>query len=455
VDVHIPLKARSGYYSGTVTVRDGAAVLADLPLVYAVWDWEMPSTASLPSFTQVSYGGFCFQAYGPAGCSTYPGAQGIADYGVTLSNVDASVQMLDNRYSLSGITNIFPGEGSFDAFDRVYGPLLNGTRTFAGAAAHITGILEGARLTSYNLVPLPKQITAATFQNFQKHFAANHWVTPFYALVDEPKDEPAVWNMLISSGTQSHGFAPTLPTMVTIDLPMATKHAALDAIDWLVVNLVTLEPGGRTPMQDLSAYRQWLAANPKRKFWSYQGCSDAGTCTNSVVGPQYRGVPNTYPNYNIDGTPVANRTLEWLTYLHGQTGELYYYVDVCDGPTGEAKMCGYPPPPSPNPLVTVYYSGGWGDGTLMYPGSPGYVGTKIPIWLPSLRLKMIRDGMQDYEYLYALNQAGEGPFATQQALSFITNSYTFDNKPSALEAARMAMGTRLHQLAAAKGQRAR
>jgi hypothetical protein len=139
-----------------------------------------------------------------------------------------------------------------------------------------------------------------------------------------------------------------------------------------------------------------------------------------------------------------------MTYLHGQTGELYYYLHVCDSPSGAAKDCGYPPPASPNPLATVYYSGGWGDGTLMYPGSSGYVGTKIPIWLPSLRLKMIRDGMQDYEYLYALNKAGEGSFATERALSFITNSYTFNNNPSALESARMAMGTKLHLLAAAK-----
>ena len=45
-----------------------------------------------------------------------------------------------------------------------------------------------------------------------------------------------------------------------------------------------------------------------------------------------------------------------------------------------------------NPLISNYYSGGWGDGTLMYPGSSAYVGTKTPIWLPSLLMKMIRDG---------------------------------------------------------------
>jgi hypothetical protein len=163
-------------------------------------------------------------------------------------------------------------------------------------------------------------------------------------------------------------------------------------------------------------------------------------------------LPQTYPNYDIDGTPVANRVMEWLTYLHGQTGELYYYIDVCDGPGGASTQCGDPYRSSPNPLISDYYAGGWGDGTLMYPGSSTYVGTATPIWLPSMRLKMIRDGMQDYEYLNALTNLGQGAFATLQAGSFITNSYTFNNNPAALEASREAMGIKLHQLMLARAQ---
>jgi hypothetical protein len=79
------------------------------------------------------------------------------------------------------------------------------------------------------------------------------------------------------------------------------------------------------------------------------------------------------------------------------------------------------------------------------------VGTAIPIWLPSMRLKMIRDGMQDYEYLNALTNLGQGAFAAQQAYLFITNSYTFNNNPTALEASRQSMGTMLHQLMLAQG----
>jgi hypothetical protein len=446
IDVHIPANTAPGNYSGTVTVQDGTAVLAVLPVVYVVWDWEMPSTSSLPSFMAASYGGFCFQVYGKAGCGAYPDALGNPDAGATFANVDAAVQMLDNRYSLAGIANIFPGAGSFADFDKIYGPLLD------GAKAHVPSILRGAKLTSYNIPVLTNQFNSSTFQNFQKHFAAKRWIEPSYALNDEPNPNDAdVWKALVAKGTQVHGFStPSVPTFVTTDIVNATKYGALAAIDWLVVNLVSLEPGGSAPMQDLSAYQKWLSASPARRFWSYQGCSDAGTCTSGKVGPEYTGQTNSYPNYNVDGTPVANRTLEWLTFLHGQTGELYYYLDVCDGPGYEAGECSHSRTGVMSPLVSNYYKGGWGDGTLMYPGSSAYVGTKIPIWLPSMRLKTIRDGMQDYEYLNALKNLGEGEFALQHLRTFITNSYTFNNNPVALEAARETLGTKLDELMRAR-----
>ena len=39
----------------------------------------------------------------------------------------------------------------------------------------------------------------------------------------------------------------------------------------------------------------------------------------------------TYATRDIDAKPAANRALEWISFLHGQTGELYYAADVCAG----------------------------------------------------------------------------------------------------------------------------
>jgi hypothetical protein len=64
-----------------------------------------------------------------------------------------------------------------------------------------------------------------------------------------------------------------------------------------------------------------------------------------------------------------------------------------------------------------------------------------------MRLKIIRDGMEDYEYLHALTNAGLGSFAMAEAQSFITNAYTFNNDPTALLNVRTVLGNKLHQLA--------
>ena len=63
-----------------------------------------------------------------------------------------------------------------------------------------------------------------------------------------------------------------------------------------------------------------------------------------------------------------------------------------------------------------------------------------------MRLKMMRDGMQDYEYLNLLTNEGQGSFAQSEISSWITNAYTFNVNSSGLTNARQALGQAIHQL---------
>jgi Domain of unknown function (DUF4091) len=155
----------------------------------------------------------------------------------------------------------------------------------------------------------------------------------------------------------------------------------------------------------------------------------AGTCTNGTVGS---GV--TYPNYNVDGKPAANRAMEWLSYRNGVTGELYYLLN-------NAWANG-------DPWQSVYAFGGWGDGSLLYPGTSSRLGSNIthPIFLPSVRLKHMRDGIQDYEYLNILSTKGQRSVVSAELHGWIKNSYTFETTGSGLESARMALGMAMHKL---------
>lgn len=55
--------------------------------------------------------------------------------------------------------------------------------------------------------------------------------------------------------------------------------------------------------------------------------------------------------------------------------------------------------------------------------------------------------MEDFEYLHALDAAGDGAFAAATAKGFITDATTFSNDPTAMQAARIALGDRLHKKA--------
>jgi hypothetical protein len=152
--------------------------------------------------------------------------------------------------------------------------------------------------------------------------------------------------------------------------------------------------------------------------------------------------------------------MHWLLYLHGQTGYLYYATDICMVPVSQGAQCGYPSH-NYDPWQSVYYSGMWGDGTLVYAGSTAscsgcsgntsadnYMGSGVttPLILPSIRLKMIRDGEQDYEYLYWLNAHGYSSEASTELSSWVTNSYTYETTGSGLNAARVALGNFMHAL---------
>jgi hypothetical protein len=429
VDVHIPTKAPSGYYLGSITVKSGATVLANLPIVIAVWQWPsggfMPSTASLTSFTGTGWADMCIQAYGGySTCGAYPGSGNSPDQAITMIMVDYTTTMLDHR--ISAANPIYPPyTTSFTGLETYFGPLLSGTGQT---------ILPGAKLTTVVYAPG----SLSYLQNWMTEFQSKNWLPN--TLFDYNCDEPPAgcqWSAINPKAATLHATNPPMPSLVTANIQNATANGVLNGIDIMVPIINDLDPQGGSLQR--SAYNAWLAgsAGPKRLLWSYQSCSSSGTCSNGTIG----GAQATWPNYNIDGVSVANRAMEWMSYRNGVSGELYYNTTGC----WQGNSCGVIPS---DPWVGQYNFGGWGDGNLMYPGIPSKVGAgvTIPFWVPSIRVKQIRDGMQDYEYLKVLNAAGQGSVVNTQISAWISSSSSFETTGSGMQKARMALGAAIHQL---------
>lgn len=446
IDVHIPTNAPSGYYSGSVYVSSGGVVISTLPVVLGVWNWVMPSTASLqmrgPAF---GYNGFNNVAYGTGAAdgATYPDAGG-RDRANMYEWLDGSVQLLDNRWTNYSPNYIYPNEGSFSDYNTNMGPLLNGT------TAHIHTILPAASLNAISLgfsVSTTTAYTGTTWQNWATNHTNQVWFNRLdFKICDEPPSG-CTWANLIFNGNLTRSLStPVIPNFVTTDLADVKTNSSIGVVDQLAPLISNVE--GPHVVNNRPDYDAWLgeSSGPVRQVGSYNDCVQGGTCANtdSGTGLPVIGAANNppFPNKHIDGKPVANRAMETWMFLYRMQFEHYFEVDYCDThPT--VAVCG-----AVSPWLSVRAFGGNGDGTIMYPSTTTFVTTSsnIPIWCPSIRLKHFRDGMQDYEYENYLTKAGSGTLVQAQIASWMTNGYTFNMDPAGIEAARTAMGNAIHSL---------
>jgi len=132
----------------------------------------------------------------------------------------------------------------------------------------------------------------------------------------------------------------------------------------------------------------------------------------------------------IDALSMRARSQEWLSFRFDLTGELYW----------DATFAYQRGDPWTSQWLADYT--GNGDGTLFYPGTVDRIAGKTEIPVASLRLKMIREGMEDFEYLKALSDAGDPEFAHAVANALFPDAWT-EPTVDALLAARRAIAERI------------
>jgi hypothetical protein len=101
-----------------------------------------------------------------------------------------------------------------------------------------------------------------------------------------------------------------------------------------------------------------------------------------------------------------------------------------------------------DPWRNQFYFNANGDGTLYYPGTPGRIGGQHDIPVASLRLRFLRQGLQDYEYLRMLEKLGAGEEARAIARDLCPEAdvWVQDRDHAKLHAAREKMARRIEEL---------
>ncbi|MBU1171201.1 MAG: DUF4091 domain-containing protein [Proteobacteria bacterium] len=141
------------------------------------------------------------------------------------------------------------------------------------------------------------------------------------------------------------------------------------------------------------------------------------------------------PNPTVmDRTGLDARITPWLAWLERVDGLFYYSTTDW----------------SPNPWTNPWINNGNGDGFMMYPPKDTSIASdscsnESNRLVPSIRWELLREGMEDYEYLWLLNQGGPqidvANKADVRANQFILSRTRFSRVPTDLFKTRAAIAS--------------
>ncbi|HEY0838573.1 MAG TPA: DUF4091 domain-containing protein, partial [Vulgatibacter sp.] len=246
---------------------------------------------------------------------------------------------------------------------------------------------------------------------------------------------------------------PSIRTLVTASL----EPSLLDAVDLWAPNLNCLwiksHAGEFCPWRaPRSSYDQLLEKGSL--LWWYQSCSSHGCAADEgassgapqAAGPTDGAAADAYfrgwPTYVIDAPGTRTRIMGWLAFAHGIGGELYWDTVQAYSPDGS--------PRDPWEGASLRSFGGNGDGTLLYPGTPARIGGTTHVPVISLRLKQIRDGLEDHELLRLVARTKDGAEAARRAvLELAPTPFRVQDDPLALERVRADLLDRLDRASGA------
>jgi hypothetical protein len=347
VEVYVPQDTPPGVFTGTITLTASGLGLTRVPLTLTVWDITLPVTPSLQS----NFGGMGDVANQPLYkqmLMTHRIAPAYPDGATPSCREDGSIDSTDEAVVLADA--IARGLSSYQLpfwEDWPYDDPLGTDRDMVvlclrNLEAFVRDLDFAGRSHLY-VVDEPN--SADRYQAVRDYFAVTEEADPEIRLLvtEQPWTQDEAW------GTLNGSVDIWVPLFEFLDDPRIAE---------------TLAAGD--------------------EIWSYTALVQGDVAL---------------PHWQID-FPLANfRATPWLNALSHLTGILYWTTthwsrtgtDVWVNPDTYQEDTSWD--------GTLHYNG---EGSLFYPGDA--VGYEGPV--ASLRLKALRDGMEDYEYVELLRQAG-------------------------------------------------
>lgn len=416
IDLLVPAGTPAGSYVGASIVVTGNGGLArSIPVELEVIDLDLPSTTSLDGGFDINPNRVC----AAHACSTIPG-------GASAVTAMYARVALDNRLTLAkppDATPSGPGDASYRTHTR---PLLVGSAQTR---------LAGARLRTVTIY----QWALESADEWRRTAEADGFVDRVRFHCDEIARSAAAWTTCRDHWSRANQlWRSAAATAPATDLPLQVT-TSIDDVAWARANgfaefadrISVLVPViNRVHPKSVPAFPGrraefdgWTSgATPggaPRSLWSYTSCMSMG-CTPDGPDPEseWRG----WPSYGVDQPAMQARAMGWISWLYDLDGE-YYYETARDLPTAWTSLWSAD-------------GGNHGDGTLFYPGTVARIGGTHDVPLESIRLKRIRDGREDHEWL-RVAAAAIGRAETEQLVrTAFVSAHATDIPQAQLDAAR-------------------
>jgi hypothetical protein len=392
VDILVPPTQAAGSYDGNLRAS-GAGGAVVVPVHLEVQPFALPPTSSLKSMFLATWNNACPALGLTCAWSADPRTMELG----WRTNADVARLFLDDRITIVNPHWTPPTDSTeLNFFNQYVLPLINGT---AGTR------LAGAKLTTY----LPDTVNDDQTRAW-KSVAAADGFTPKAVLYRadgkvagcDELGNTTRWDICAGEVNHVHDIWPGIPNVITNSIQnVQARDPNFALTDRLVTEIEQLDGTGHRQFGDgvnydgnqRPKYNDFLSRAGK-SLWIYTACGSSG-CDDPGTDPYYNG----WPDYTIDTAASQNRAMGWMAYKYDASGELYFQVEQQMGAA----------------WIDQSYKGDNGDGTLIYPGTTDRIGGADPIPLESIRMKEIRNGYQDYEYLKLATDRGHGAEARQIA----------------------------------------
>lgn len=358
----VPPDAKPGIYHGRVTVRHGRQSLA-VPVELRVRNFRLPRPGTLAT---------AFGNYAPVLSENY---YGKGDYRRKLSRDD-----YQRWCEFMGRYRLGPKNAGAE-----YASVIRAGNTWRADLSAVKATVGDLASKYYAPYSIAIHRLPSAPHPFRPDYRPNtsDWAQQTAAIAEQwrqlglPRqayvygvDEPAPghYPLLAEAYGKLRAAVPDFPIMQTVNQQAPVELAGLVGI-WC--------PLASRLDADFYAARRKAGDT----LWAYVCC----------------GPTHPYANFFVDRPATEHRVLFWQTWQHGAKGFLYWCLCFWQGlpVPGTGNPCWPEVPIHFKDLGTAQSFNVNGDGVLLYPG-PGLTP------YPSLRLEVIRDGIEDYEYLSLL-----------------------------------------------------